>query len=127
MTRTTTVLAGAALLLLTIVGCGKQPAGAYDTHYGAGSNGANAPGAVAVTVTLQRKGDKVTGSYEGARKGTVDGKLSGHALRGTWSEGTTPNANGTFSWDFTQDWANFSGSFKSRDGVQAGSWNGQKK
>jgi hypothetical protein len=126
MRRTTTALAGAALLL-TIVGCGKQPTGAYATRYGAGVNGANAPGAIAVTVNLQRKGDSVTGSYEGARKGTVDGKLSGHSLRGTWSEGTTPNANGTFTWDFTQDWANFSGTFRSRDGIQAGSWNGQKK
>ncbi|HXU67752.1 MAG TPA: hypothetical protein VN947_00410 [Polyangia bacterium] len=125
MRRITTVLAGAALL--TFVGCGKRPTGAYDTRYGAGTNGANAPGAVEVTVTLQRKGDKVTGSYEGARKGSVDGKLSGHELRGTWSEGTTPNANGTFTWDFTQDWANFSGSFKARDGIQTGSWNGQKK
>ncbi len=113
--------------LTTLAGCGKQPTGAYDTRYGAGTNGANAPGAIAVTVTLQRKGDKVTGSYEGARTGSVDGKLSGHTLRGTWSEGTTDNANGTFAWDFTQDWANFSGTYRSRDGVQAGSWNGQKK
>ena len=81
-----------------------------------------------MTVTLARKGDKVTGTYEGKRKGSVDGKLSGHTLRGTWSEGTADNtnANGTFSWDFTQDWANFSGTFQSRSGAQAGGWNGQK-
>ena len=29
---------------LTLVGCGKQPSGAYDTRYGAGTNGANAAG-----------------------------------------------------------------------------------
>ena len=123
---TMVVLAVAAML--TLVGCGKQPNGAYDTRYGAGSDGANAAGAVPVTVTLSRKGDKVTGTYEGARKGSVDGKLSGHTLRGTWSEGPADavNANGTFSWDFTQDWANFSGTFRSRGGAQAGAWNGQK-
>ena len=125
MRRFTIGLAVAALL--TLAGCGTRPNGAYDTHYGSGTDGANAAGAIAVTVTLARKGDKVTGSYEGARKGHVDGKLSGHSLRGTWSEGTTANANGTFSWDFTQDWENFSGTFRSRDGVQAGSWTGQKK
>jgi len=126
MTRMTMVFTVAAAL--TLVGCGKQPSGAYDTRYGAGTNGANAAGAVDVTVTLARKGDKVTGVYEGARKGSVDGKLSGHTLRGTWSEGTADNANanGTFSWDFTQDWANFSGTFQSRSGAQAGGWNGQK-
>jgi hypothetical protein len=126
MTRMTMVLAVASAL--TFAGCGKRPSGAYDTRYGNGSNGANVAGAVDVTVTLSRKGDKVTGTYEGARKGSVDGKLSGHTLRGTWSEGTADNvsANGTFSWDFTQDWANFSGTYKSRDGVQAGAWNGQK-
>ncbi len=120
------VLAVAAML--TSVGCGKQPTGAYDTRYGSGINGANVAGAVDVRVTLSRKGDKVTGTYEGARKGSVDGKLSGHTLRGTWSEGTADNANanGTFSWDFTQDWANFSGTFNSRGGAQAGAWNGQK-
>jgi hypothetical protein len=126
MTRMTTILAVAATL--TLVGCGKQPNGAYDTRYGKGSNGANAAGAVDVQVNMSRKGDKVTGTYEGARKGSVDGKLSGHTLRGTWSEGPADNAaaNGTFAWDFTQDWADFSGTFKSRDGAQAGAWNGQK-
>jgi hypothetical protein len=117
----------AVAALLTLAACGSRPNGAYDTHYGSGTNGANAPGAIAVTVTLARKGDKVTGTYEGARKGSVDGKLSGHTLRGHWSEGTGDNANGTFSWDFTQDWLNFSGTFRSQDGVQAGSWTGQRK
>ena len=126
MTHKTTMLMVAAAL--TFVGCGKQPNGAYDTRYGNGSNGVNAAGAVDVQVSLSRSGDKVSGTYEGKRKGSVEGKLSGHTLRGTWSEGTADNAsaNGTFSWDFTQDWANFSGTFKSRDGVQAGGWNGQK-
>ena len=115
------------LMLATVVGCG-WPNGAYDTRYGAGSNGANAPTAIAVTVNLTRKGDKVNGTYEGARKGSIDGKLSGHTLRGTWSEGpATDSANGTFAWDFTQDWANFSGTFRSHDGAQAGGWVGQKK
>ena len=113
--------------LMMLVGCGKQPSGAYATHYGGGINGANEPGAIAVTVTLHRSGEKVTGRYEGARKGTISGALSGHTLRGTWSEGTADNANGTFAWDFTQDWANFSGTFRSRDGVQVGGWNGQKQ
>ncbi|MCU1283464.1 MAG: hypothetical protein JWM53_7010 [bacterium] len=114
---------------LSFGGCGKQPSGAYDTRYGKGTNGANAAGAVDVQVTLSRKGDKVSGTYEGARKGSVEGKLSGHSLRGTWSEGAADNgsANGDFRWDFTQDWTNFSGTFKSRDGVQAGGWNGQKR
>jgi hypothetical protein len=127
MTRMTTIFMVAAALL-TLGGCGKQPNGAYDTRYGKGTNGVNAAGAVDVVVNLSRKGDKVTGTYEGSRKGSIDGKLSGHTLRGTWSEGTADNAsaNGDFSWDFTQDWANFSGTFKSRDGVQAGGWNGQK-
>jgi hypothetical protein len=116
-----------AALMTLVVGCGKQPTGPYHTRYGSGANGANAAGAVDVLVTLERKGDSVSGSYEGARKGTVNGKLSGHTLRGTWSEGTTANANGSFEWDFTQDWANFSGTFKSRDGGQAGGWNGQKQ
>ncbi|MGZ3426356.1 MAG: hypothetical protein ACXVCV_06890 [Polyangia bacterium] len=122
----TTMLTVAAAL--TLVGCGKQPNGAYDTRYGNGSNGATAPGAIEVQVTLSRSGDKVSGTYEGKRKGSVEGKLSGHALRGTWSEGDADNAsaNGTFSWNFTQDWANFSGTFRSRDGVQGGAWIGQK-
>jgi hypothetical protein len=127
MTYMTTMLAVAATL--TLVGCGKQPSGAYHTRYGNGTNGANAAGAIDVQVTLSRSGDKVGGTYEGKRKGSVEGKLSGHTLRGSWSEGGADNAsaNGTFSWDFTQDWANFSGTFRSKDGVQAGGWIGQKQ
>jgi hypothetical protein len=126
MRRITWVLVAVAALL-TVVGCGKQPSGVYDTRYGSGMHGAYSANAVAVTVNLQRKGGSVTGTWEGTHKGSIDGKLSGHALRGTWSDGEGDSANGSFIWNFTQDWSTFSGTFKSNDGTLAGSWNGQKK
>ncbi len=118
-----------AVLILTFSGClrGRGTvvvlpwAGVYDVSWGDNITG---------TMTLQQKGDNVTGVYTYGHLADVNGVITGDALggtlAGTWEESNElgPWRDGTFSFELLEDESGFTGTW--HDGWVGGPWSGTR-
>lgn len=111
-----------ALPLLGLTACKEPPpaqmAGTWESTYDEKTK---------AKLTITQAGNKVSGSYAGdSNSGTFEGTVSGTIITGTWKEGDTASARGSFRWSLDADGNRFTGRYDSEDKKHGGSWNGVK-